>query len=141
MTSSFDGVSDEAFEALARFAEWTNKSPTSLPNSPEVISSKEVGRNPRSQTKYPWDLWMNGKVHVAMTGIDYKVSKPVFQTMLHNFARRNEIFVATMDLGPDGMRFQYVASQKVAQLTKMEWRNAWEEEFDDGYGDVGPEDD
>lgn len=112
--------------------------PTLLPNYQLGNKVKEeVSREVKSKTgppaKYPWELWTDGAYH-AVDPIAFGIATYALQLRLHNRAKLHGLVLKTETKGLDGLiGFQFFRT--------VEERDAkWDVEYDDGYGDKGPED-
>jgi len=85
------------------------------------------------KTKYPWDIWLDGKLHTAIHGKDFSSPLSTFQITLSNTARRKGLFIRT------AVQSDRISVVLQAFKTKEEAVAAWAEEYDDGYGDIEPE--
>jgi len=141
VSRSFDPVTDADLEKVFGKEATTGYLPTHpsthLPTYlPSKVDSKIDNQLPSKsgQTmKYPWLLWTNGEYHDAEP-TEFGITLSALQQRLHNRARSSGLILKTETKGLGGrIGFQYFKS--------TEERDAkWAVEYDDGYGDKGPED-
>ena len=58
-------------------------------------------------SRYPWDDWMDGKLHTAVRGIDFFVETSQFQKYVHEKARSVGLQAVTRAIG-DTVYFKIV---------------------------------
>lgn len=61
--------------------------------------------------KYPWDKWMNGKVHEIQEGEDFSCSFQAMRVALHRAAGRRGGVCAVRKRGPGVLQFQFRNAQ------------------------------
>lgn len=133
MPKHFEEPTDE--EIAAMVSKVGNDDPfTSLPT---YLPNREVSKEVKSKTgppaKYPWELWTDGAYHSADPTV-FGIGAYALQLRLHNRAKLHGLVLKTETKGLDGLiGFQFFRT--------VEERDAkWDVEYDDGYGDKGPED-
>jgi hypothetical protein len=114
-----------------------------LPNSPEVqdllrklatLTTSNKPHTTKRSTKYPWDLWLNGKLHTAVMGTDFECRPGQFQNMLGNIARNRGLYIlSSVQKDKKSIVFQAYGTEEERDAAKYG-------EYDDGYGDATPED-
>lgn len=64
----------------------------------------------RTQPKYPWVVWTDGRLHTIYKGEDYDISTYNMQISLHGRARHQKLKVQTSsfsDNGTEGLVFRF----------------------------------
>jgi hypothetical protein len=125
--------------------------PTSLTTSPTVwgIGEQDLRRPNVGQlvyedrrtgrvTKYPWNVWQDGKVHVATKGYDFAQSRTQFVTMMHNRARGHDQYLATRLLNENAVEFCFFADKGARDVQRDRWR-AEEAAANEKYSNEVPE--
>lgn len=96
------------------------------PNKEVNLGREGSKSGPGRPAIYPWSTWANGKYHEATRGEDFKLSRQQFSTMLHNWAYRKGMFVATRQVAEDRVGFQFCSSKAGAIQVKLDWELAYE---------------
>lgn len=80
-------------DELVAWAENNNKE-----KEAKRVVVRQRKRSPKVGTrksKYPWNLWLNGKPHVLVKNRDFKVKMHGFQSTVHGAAARRGLIVTT----------------------------------------------
>lgn len=83
-----------------------------------VFEDRRTGR----MTKYPWNVWQDGKVHVAVKGHNFSQSRVQFVTMMHNRARGHDQFLATRLLNDTAVEFCFFKDKGARDHRRELWR-------------------
>jgi hypothetical protein len=73
-------------------------------------------------TKYPWDVWMDGKPHVAVKGHNFNQSRAQFVTMMHNRARGHDLYLATRVINDNAVEFCFFKDVGARDYQRELWR-------------------
>ena len=69
-------------------------------------------------SKYPWELWTNGKIYKVQRGTDFAVNPEAFMSSLRNAAKRFKLLVRKEVYGENGVIFQFYEN-KVSEEDKL----------------------
>jgi hypothetical protein len=61
----------------------------------EIATDFEPDTGYRFPTLYPWSIWTDGKIRIAVRGVDYTCLDESFRGILHNRAKHLGIDVRT----------------------------------------------
>jgi len=117
-----------------------NALPTDLTTSREPNSTLVRMYPSRSgrASKYPWDVWLDGRVHVATRGHDFDQPRSRFVVFLHNRANVLDRFVVTRYLSThsvEAVEFRFCRTKEDRDGQKELWRIE-EEQYRNQYANV-----
>jgi hypothetical protein len=139
-------LTDEDIASLVSHTGWDRKtsdvgSPTltQIDQPMEVGTPTAVGRSEapsRGVQKYPWERWFDGNVHKVVAGTDFAVPIDQFRVHVGNTARRKGLYIQTTKQ-KDGVTLilRVFKTEQERDMAKY-----GEDSYDDGYGDLEPED-
>lgn len=105
---------------------------------PDVGRPVYQSKGSQRLTKYPWDVWMDGKPHVAVKGFNFSQSRTQFVTMMHNRARGHDMYLATRVVNDNAVEFCFFDDIGARDTLRDRWRQE-EVEAREKYANEVPE--